>query len=88
MRKWLAHLEFISGPYSIPFLHGVEARTLQAAERKVFRYLKNFYGGRYRRDGNWFFYHYDEVAVKYHGIEEVPKDNEIGFLWNALMPIK
>lgn len=70
-RVYMADFELISSEYGQPFHHVFEARDEKDLELQIERYLKDYYPGRSRREGNVWFYCHDEVAVKIHSWEEV-----------------
>jgi len=70
-KLYMADFELASGEYGQPFSHVFEARNPKDLERQISCYLKDYYDGGSRREGNVWFYCHDEVAVKLHGWEEV-----------------
>lgn len=70
-KLYMADFELTSGEYGQPFHHVFEARDRKDLERQIERYLKDYYPGKVRREGNVWFYCDDEVAVKTYGWQEV-----------------
>jgi len=69
-KRYLVNFTFRSGEFEQPFCHVFEATTTKTLERKIHDYLKS-YSLYPEREGNVYYYHGGEVAVKYEGLEEI-----------------
>lgn len=79
MKLYLARFEFISGEYGQNFSCLFYAKTPENLEKKIDRYLRGYYGreGFHEVDGDTYYYHSGEVAVKNSGWEEVEDMQQI-----------
>ena len=75
--QYLVDFEFVSGEFGQPFSHVFEARQQEELERRVEKYLDNYYEGGSRREGRTWFYLDDQVAVKLCGWSEITDLNEL-----------
>ncbi|MGH7771439.1 MAG: hypothetical protein ACREQA_04310 [Candidatus Binatia bacterium] len=70
-KLYMVDFELTAGQYGQPFSHAFEARHGQDLERQIAHYLKDYYDGGSRREGNVWFYCGDEVAVRLRDWEEI-----------------
>ena len=72
-KLYLAAFEFISGEYEQSFHRLLYAKNVKDLDKQVHRYLKDYYGNRNTSeiDDDVYYYWHGEIAVKYHGWEEI-----------------
>lgn len=78
-RLYLATFEFVSGEYGQIFEKAFYAKNDKDIEKKIHRYLVNYYGrrGTSKIDINVYYYWNGEVGVKLDGREEITDFKQI-----------
>lgn len=73
---YLAHLVFISGEYGQNFYVCIPANSLRDAEKRLDKYLMDYYPEEPQKSEDTYYYDHGQIAVKCLEIEELPVSSQ------------
>jgi phage gp36-like protein len=73
---YLVHLEFISGEHSQTFFVCIPANSFTDAEKRLDKYLMDYYPDKPQKVEDVYHYYHGEIAVKWLETEELPASPE------------